>query len=315
MKKVLVVHYSQSGQLSRVAEHFTQPLVDAPDIDVRFEALVPCEPFPFPWPILRFFDAMPECVYLDPPRLMPLTVDDSESFDLVILAYQVWFLSPSLPATAFLKSDSAQRLLRGKPVITLIACRNMWLMAQEEVKNLLSGMGARLVGNVALVDEAGSIWSFLATPIWVLTGRKGPLLGGLVPRAGVAEAEIRACRRFGERILERFRAAAPMDMDLLTNLGAVQVDETLISSEKMGRRGFRIWGKLLRKVGPPGSNRRKPILIAYFIFLLTFILTFVPISMLIQKLLAPRTKMRIAEQKRYFSQPSGSEFADPAQQP
>ena len=41
MKKVLIVHYSQSGQLSRVAEHFTQPLVDAPDIDVRFEALVP----------------------------------------------------------------------------------------------------------------------------------------------------------------------------------------------------------------------------------------------------------------------------------
>jgi len=315
MKKVLVVHYSQSGQLSRVAEHFTQPLVDAPDIDVRFEALVPYEPFPFPWPILRFFDAMPECVYLDPPPLMPLTVDDSESFDLVILAYQVWFLSPSLPTTAFLKSDSAQRLLHGKPVITLIACRNMWLMAQEEVKNLLSGMGARLIGNVALVDEAGSIWSFLATPIWVLTGRKGPLLGGLVPRAGVAEAEIRACSRFGERILERFRAASSMDMDLLKNLGAVQVDEALISSEKMGRRGFRIWGKLLRRVGPPGSNRRKPILIVYFIFLLTFILTFVPISMFIQKLLSPRTKMRVAEQKQYFSQPSGSEFIDPAQRP
>ena len=315
MKKVLVVHYSQSGQLSRVAEHFTQPLVDAPDIDVRFEALVPYEPFPFPWPILRFFDAMPECVYLDPPPLMPLTVDDSESFDLVILAYQVWFLSPSLPTTAFLKSDSAQRLLHGKSVITLIACRNMWLMAQEEVKNLLSGMGARLIGNVALVDEAGSIWSFLATPIWVLTGRKGPLLGGLVPRAGVAEAEIRACSRFGERILERFRAASSMDMDLLKNLGAVQVDETLISSEKMGRRGFRIWGKLLRRVGPPGSNRRKPILIVYFIFLLTFILTFVPISMFIQKLLSPRTKMRVAEQKQYFSQPSGSEFIDPAQRP
>ena len=315
MKKVLVVHYSQSGQLSRVAEHFTQPLVDAPDIDVRFEALVPYEPFPFPWPILRFFDAMPECVYLDPPPLMPLTVDDSESFDLVILAYQVWFLSPSLPTTAFLKSDSAQRLLHGKPVITLIACRNMWLMAQEEVKNLLSGMGARLIGNVALVDEAGSIWSFLATPIWVLTGRKGPLLGGLVPRAGVAEAEIRACSRFGERILERFRAASSMDMDLLKNLGAVQVDEALISSEKMGRRGFRIWGKLLRRVGPPGSNRRKPILIVYFIFLLTFILTFVPISMFIQKLLSLRTKMRVAEQKQYFSQPSGSEFIDPAQRP
>src|SRR2546430_11934581 len=30
-----------------------------------------------------------------------------------------------------LKSESGIRLLRGRPVVTVIACRNMWLIAQE----------------------------------------------------------------------------------------------------------------------------------------------------------------------------------------
>jgi len=314
MKKVLVIHYSQTGQLNRVAERFAQPLVDSPAVEVTFAALQPVAPFPFPWPFLRFIDAFPECVYLDPPPIQPLDIDTSERYDLIVLAYQIWFLSPALPATAFMQSDAARRLLTNTPVVTLIACRNMWLMAQEEMKRMLADAGARLVGNVVLVDAAGSIWSFLATPLWVLTGNKGPLLGGTIPRAGVAEHEIEACDRFGERILDRLRADVPLDGKLLQGLGAVHVDEKLISSERAARRGFRIWGKLIRSVGPPRSNRRKPILVIWFTFLVTFILIFVPISMLLKKLLAPLTARRIAEQKQYFSQPSGIAPADPTKQ-
>jgi len=314
MKKILVIHYSQTGQLDHVAEHFARPLIESPDVVVTFAALQPVKPFPFPWPFLRFLDAFPECVYLDPPPLKPLSIDINESYDLVILAYQVWFLSPALPATAFMQSDAARTLLADTPVITLIACRNMWLMAQEEMKKMLADVDAKLVGNVVLTDEAGSIWSFLATPLWVLTGNKGPRFHGLIPRAGVAQTEIEACGRFGERIVDLLRTGAPIGGNLLTGLGAVHVDEKLISSERTARRAFRAWGKLIRSVGPPGSNRRKPILIIYFSFLVTFILTFLPISMLIKKLLAPMTTERIAEQKRYYSQPSGNVPADPSRE-
>ena len=311
MKKILVIHYSQTGQLDRVAENFTRPLVAAPNIEVTFAALQPVKPFPFPWPFLRFLDAFPECVYLDPPPIKPLSIAADESYDLVILAYQVWFLSPALPATAFMQSDAARRLLANTPVVTLIACRNMWLMAQEEMKKMLANLSAKLVGNVVLTDEAGSIWSFLATPLWVLTGNKGPRLGGLIPRAGAADAEIKACDRFGERILDRLRTDTLIDEQLLSGLGAVHVDEKLIFSEHAAQRGFRIWGKLIRRVGPPGSSRRKPILVIYFLFLVTFILTLVPISMLIRKILAPLAVKRTAEQKHYFSQPSGTAPTEP----
>ena len=306
MKRVLLVQYSQSGQLYNIARQFTAPLEEDDSVELVIETLQPETDYPFPWPFFQFLDTFPESVYLDPPALKPLQVNTDQPFDLIILAYQVWFLSPSLPTTAFLKSDAATKLLKDTPVVTLIGCRNMWLMAQEQVKILLQQKQAKLVGNVALVDEAGSLGSFLATPVWVLSGKKGPHLKGLIPRAGVSAQHIQACRRFGERILAALKSASVIDQQLLQNLGAVDVNEGLISSEKTARRGFLIWGKLLRSLGPQGSWKRKPVLLIYVCFLITFILTFVPLSMLLKRILAPLTRQRIAEQKRYFGQPSGN---------
>lgn len=305
MKKVLVIHYSQSGQLSNVVQHFTQALVDSANISVSFENIVPGVEYPFPWPFFRFLDTFPEAVYLDAPAPLPLRTAEDEEFDLIILAYQVWFLSPSLPITGFLQSPIAAKLLKDTPVITLIACRDMWLMAQEEMKTMLHGLGAKLVGNVALVDEAGSIGSFLATPAWVLSGKRGPRLGGLIPRAGVADTDIVNCQRFGERLVQRLSDDSPLEPDLLCNLNAVRVNETLISSEKTARRAFRLWGKLLRSLGPSGSIKRKPVLLIYVVFLSTMIITVVPLGIIIKKLLTPLTRQRIAQQKAYFGKPSG----------
>ncbi len=306
MKKILVIHYSQSGQLSSVVEHFTQPLVNLPDISVTFENILPQHDYPFPWPFFRFLDTFPESVYLDPPPMQPSSLQGDEDFDLIILAYQVWFLSPSLPTTGFLKSPLAARLLKDKPVITLIACRDMWLMAQEEMKKLLTGLDAHLIGNVALVDEAGSIGSFLATPAWVLSGDKGPHLGGLIPRAGVSDNDIVCCQRFGQRIVDTWARGEPLERDLLQGLNAVRVNETLIASEKTARRAFLLWGKLLRSLGPSGSIKRKPVLLIYVVFLGTMIVTVVPLGIVLKKLLTPLTKKRIAQQKAYFGEPSGS---------
>lgn len=306
MKKILVVHYSQSGQLSDVVDHFTRPLVEAEGIEVTFENVKPKEDYPFPWPFFQFIDTFPESVYLDPPEMQPSCLTGDEDFDLIILAYQVWFLSPSLPITGFMQSPVAAKLLDGKPVVTLIACRNMWLMAQEEMKTMLADVNANLIGNVALVDEAGSIGSFLATPMWVLSGDRGPHWKGLIPRAGVSADEVEACGRFGERIVQRLQSNNPLDECLLQGLNAVTVDETLISSEKTGKRAFRLWGRLFRALGPTGSIQRKPLVAIYTLFLVTLIVTVVPLGIIVKKLLSPLTQERIAQQKAYFGKPSGS---------
>lgn len=306
-KKVLVVHYSSpSGQLSDVMRNLTAPLAESGSIEVRQLVLRCKNPYPFPWPILRFFDTFPEAIYLDPPELEPLDLDQNERFDLVILGYQVWFLSPSLPTTAFLNNPTARMLLKDTPVVTVIACRDMWLMAQERTKELLAACGAHLVGNVALVDEAGSIGSFLATPLWMLTGKRGPLLGGLIPRAGVKPEQITGSRRFGERIAHALSQVQTLNTGLLRGMGAVKVNTHLIATEKAARRSFLAWGKLLRALGKQGAWARQPVVIIYIVFLIALLITVLPISTLFKTLAAPLMRKRIAAQQAYFSQPSGA---------
>lgn len=305
-RKVLVVHYSSpSGQLTEVIGKLTAPLAEAGDIELRQIVLRPKKPYPFPWPILRFFDTFPETIYLDPPELERLDLPPDERYDLVILGYQVWFLSPSGPTAAFLKSPEAKTLFKDTPVVTVIACRDMWLLAQERVKELLSTDGARLVGNVVLVDEAGSVGSFLATPVWMMTGSRGPHLGGLIPRAGVKPEQIQDSRRFGERIVAVLRNGQPLDGSLLRNLGAVRVNTKLIATEKAARRSFLAWGALLRALGPQGSWTRKPVVAFYILFLIALLIVVLPLSALIKTLTAPLMRTRIAAQKAYFGAPSG----------
>lgn len=305
MKKVLVVQYSQTGQLSDVVASICRPLQDAAAIEIVVETLEPEKSFPYPWSFFRFLDIFPECVALDPPAIKPLSSRISNEFDLIILAYQVWFLAPSLPVTAFLKSTSAHQLLRGKPVITVIGCRNMWSQAQETMKQLLSDCGARLLDNVVLTDQGSTLASFVTTPRWLLTGKKGAFLR--FPPAGISQSDIGAACRFGKAI----EAALAQDLEqsdrpLLYGLKAVEADISQIQSEKAGYRSFKIWGKLIRKVGEPGTARRIPVLAVYVVFLILMIITVVPVAMILKKLLVPVMRERHQRVKAQYEAPSGS---------
>ncbi len=305
-KRVLVVHYSQTGQLARAVQSFTAPLRACPGIEVVDAPIVPREPYRFPWRFLDFLDTFPECVYLDPPAIAPVAFDPDERFDLIILAYQVWFLSPSLPMTGFLGSDAA-RVLAGKPVITLIACRNMWLTAEAKMVALLERCGARLIDNVVLVDR-GPPWStFITTPRWLLTGRKDAFWK-IFPEAGVSAADIEGAARFGRALSVALPllSGAPTQ-SLLRGLGAVRVDPRYIASERIGHRSFLLWGRLLRRIGPPGSRPRRAVLVLYAVFLATMIVTVLPLTLAAAWLLRPFLSGRLREAARRLEAPSGSE--------
>lgn len=304
-KRVLLIRYSQTGQLSAVAEQIAAPLKADPGIDLHVETLVPLTPYPYPWPFFRFLDAFPESAHLVPPPLQPLSLTGDEHFDLVILPYQVWFLAPSLPFTAFLKHPVGRRLLAGKPVVTVIACRNMWLTAQEKMKALLHDAGARLIDNVVLTDPSPTLATFITTPRWLLTGRKAGFWG--LPAAGLDDTQIRGSRRFGLALrdaLHTHREQGPGP--LLDGLGAVAVDPTLYFSERAGTRGFYIWGKLIRLAGGPGRWQRRPLLTLYVAVLITLIATLVPISLAVQALLRPFMQSWLSRIRDRFEQPSGS---------
>lgn len=305
IKKVLVIQYSQSGQLTTLTEQIVAPLRADPRIAVQVQTLVPQKPFPFPWSFFKFLDAFPESAHLRPAALEPLSLAGDEDFDLIVLPYQVWFLAPSQPVTAFLKHPVVQRVLRGKPVVTVIACRNMWLSAHDKLKALLADAGARLIDNVVLIDPGPTLATFITTPRWVLTGNKGGFWG--MPPAGLNDAQIKGSRRFGlalrDGLLEnREKGAAP----LLAGLGAVEVDPKLYISERAGTRSFFVWGKLIMAVGRPRALQRIPFLVLYVTFLIVMIITVVPTSLALQTLLRPFMGQWLSKIKAQYEQPSGS---------
>lgn len=303
-KRVLVVYYSQTGQLEKVLTTMLAPLFQSDEVQIDTVRLESSEDFSFPWPFWRFFDAFPETVYLDVPRNRPLNIAEAESYDLVILGYQPWFLSPSMPMSAFLLSDEAKTVLKEKPVMTVIGCRNMWIEAQKTMMSLIDRCGGRLIDNVVLKDQSGPFESFITTPRWMLTGKKDSFMG--LSRAGISPEDIDNAQRFGKRILEVFREDRfDGENPMLTRLGAVVVDERFIASEKIAKRSFRIWGALIRLFGSRGSWQRLPVLGVYILFLITLILTVVPFNMMIQSVIRRLFKGKIYKIVKTLEAPSG----------
>lgn len=305
VKRVLVLRYSQSGQLDRVTDQVVAPLRADPSIALHEEVLRPLAPFPFPWPFLRFFDAFPESAHMKPQPLAPLSLTGDEDFDLVILPYQVWFLAPSQPVTAFLKHPVAARLLAGKPVVTVIACRNMWLLAHEKLKGMLGDVGARLIDNVVLTDPGPTLATFFTTPAWLIWGRKRGFWG--MPDAGLSSEQIRGTARFGRALRDALHQGLERGTQpLLAGLGAVRADAKLLVSEKAGTRSFYLWGKLIMAAGAPGAWQRKPLLLLYVVFLIALIVTVVPVSLTLQALLRPLFRGWLTKMTAQFECPSGS---------
>lgn len=305
MKHVLVINYSQTGQLADITAQVIAPLRAAGHA-VHLETLVPETPFPWPWPIIDFVDAFPECVQLDAPPLKPLSIAANTPFDLVILTYQVWYLAPALPMTAFLKSPAGKQLINGKPVITLVACRNMWLSAQDTMKQLIAEAGGQLRDHLVFTDQGHPLATFITTPRWVLTGRRDAWLG--LPPAGVAPEEIRQASRFGRALSDALdHDGEQSGAAMLTGLRAAIVNPRLALSERAAHRAFKVWSRLIRAFGKRGQWRRRPMLLIFALYLITLVLTVVPLSLLVQWLLSPLLKPRLERLKTELEQPSGSQ--------
>jgi hypothetical protein len=304
-KKILLISYSQSGQLSELTSSVISPLLSDRNIEIIHKNIKPIAPYPYPWGFVEFMDAFPESVLLKPCKIQEIPKDDN-NYDLVIIAYQVWFLAPSIPITAFMKSSYAKEKLKNTPVITLIGCRNMWTMAQSKMQLMIDELDAKLIDNIVLIDQGSSLATFITTPRWMLTGKKNAFWG--FPEAGILPQDIKDSSRFGEAILQGLKNDKEKKYQpLCSGLGAVNVDIKLIKSEQIATKSFTIWGKLISAVGKPGSFWRKPLVMLYLVFLVLIILTIVPISMIIQIISRKLNKEKMLKIKEELELPSRSD--------
>ncbi|PLZ07629.1 hypothetical protein [Fischerella thermalis] len=303
MKRVLVVYYSQSGDVTRAVESFTKFLQTA-EIELTWECIKPKDNYPFPWSLYKFFDVFPECVNGEPPEIYPPKFGNDEKFDLIILAYQVWFLAPSLPIQGFLKSKYA-KVLENTKVITLVVCRNMWHSASETMKKMIAEVGGIHIDNVVLTHQGPPLATFITTPRLLLTGKKNRFLG-VLPAAGVRDEDIYALSRFGKRIANNLAALSDSSRQpMLQGLGAVEVNQRYVIPEFIGRLVYRPWAKIARFFGKQGSWSRIPIVCIFAVQLIFAIPIVLIVSTVVQLLFAPLIHKKIASYVELLKSPSG----------
>ncbi|MBU2951253.1 dialkylresorcinol condensing enzyme DarA [Tamlana agarivorans] len=258
MKNILVIHYSQSGQLTEILQNIVAPLKEDSSIQIDFHNIKMVEDFPFPWTKEKFMGVFPESFLQEPAKIHPVSHEIlDKNYDLIILGYQVWYLTPSIPINSFLKSTDAKKLLANTPVVTISGSRNMWIMAQEKMKRQLKTLQAHLVGNIALVDRHINHISVITIVQWMMSGKKEKYLK-VFPKPGVSQKDIDEATKFGKVILNHISSNDYGDLqENLLKKGAVKIKPFLIITDKRGNAIFSKWAKFLKSKGEINDDKRK----------------------------------------------------------
>ena len=297
MKNVLVIYYSQSGQLESIARNIAKPLLNSEENNVVFHEIQLEKPFPFPWNKEAFFDAFPESFLQIPTALKPVSAEILKTkFDLILLHYQVWYLSPSIPINSFLKSPEAKILFNNTPVVTISGSRNMWVMAQEKIKVLLKNNNAQLKGNVALVDRVGNLISVITIVEWMFSGIKKKYLG-IFPLPGVSEKDIFESSKFGEIIHKNLQNNNfdQLQTQLLEN-NAVKISSYLVKVDKTANKIFNKWSNIINNK----KQSRKTLLKIFNIYLWLAIWLISPIVYILHIFSYPFFINKIRREKAYY---------------
>ncbi|MBK5212170.1 MAG: dialkylresorcinol condensing enzyme DarA [Flavobacteriaceae bacterium] len=298
MKEVLIIYYSQTGQLTDILKNIAST-ISCEEINISYCEIIPKRKFPFPWKQEEFYGAFPETFLQIPTSLEAIPSEIlQKKYDLVLLGYTTWFLTPSVPINSFLKSEEAKILLANTPVVTVSASRNMWIMAQEKVKKLLVANKAKLVGNIALVDKNMNHISVITIVHWLMGGKKTRMLG-IFPKPGVSDEDIKAASRFGTTIKEALlqNEYSNLQQNLL-DIGAVKVDPSLIATDIRGNMVFTKWANhLIKKEG----EERKKWLVFFKYYLLFAIWLIAPIVFIVFLLTYIPMYRKIQREKTYYS--------------
>ena len=292
-----VVYFTQTGQLKDLVDKVTSVFPSNYEID--YLRIVPERKFPFPWNTWKFFDVMPECVLEEGMEVDVEGIKTGKRYDLLIIAYQPWFLSPSLPMTSFMQSEFASSLINGTRVLTIIGARNMWLNAQEKIKKHILRLGGHLVGNIAFVDSSPNLVSTLTVIRWAFKGQKGA--SKWLPEAGIQQNEINRAPGFGTAIIKAIEGDQWDDLqDRLVTLGAVELKPGLILLEETGIKQFKIWARKIKKKGGLESPERKPIVLLFKNILITGIFVLSPFKGLVSKIQTMLKRKRLENDLIYF---------------
>lgn len=295
LKKILVINYSQSGQLNKILQNF---LTSFKPFDIDSINIKPAQQFPFPWSTETFFEVMPACVLEENTELEPISFK-YEKYDLIIIGYQPWFLSPSLPTTALFNLPEFKKIINNTPITTIIGSRNMWLNSQESIVKWVNEAGGKMVANIPLSDRVQNHISAITILHWMLTGKKNKKWGFL-PLPGISQKDISGVKKYSKPIIRSLenKDFKETQKDILA-LGGISIKPSILLIESRAKKFFKIWSKLIKQKGVTPKKRKLWVsLFKWYLIIALFIIS--PPIIIIYTILSPLLYSSIRKKQHHY---------------
>ncbi|MEZ4929400.1 MAG: hypothetical protein R2777_05250 [Chitinophagales bacterium] len=216
----------------------------------------------------------------------------NQDYDLIILAYQVWYLTPSIPINSFLKSEEAKQLFNGKKVLTLSEAE-IHGQGSEKIHTILSDYKAEIVGNITLTDKNINHVSVLTILHWMFTGKTRYLgfFQNLVPQQDDIDTSV----KFGDIILPHIQNRTTKYAEELAKAGAVNINHFLIFTDVRANKLFGLWANWIYKI-----LKDHFLLRLFSIYLWIGIWVLMPIAFLLYALTYPLFFLKRKKELNYY---------------
>lgn len=166
---VLFVYYSYTQQTKTIVDAMAEEFRGR-DVDVTLAAVELTDPryaarfqeFPMPHPYREVFGMLPAEMRRKPAQINIPTVVTQREYDLVCIGAPTWWLSTDIPIRSFLVSDTATKVLSGKPFAVAVCCRRYWKHNLKTVRRLGTAAGGSFADGLHFRYLGGQIRSLLS---------------------------------------------------------------------------------------------------------------------------------------------------------
>jgi len=208
---VLFVYYTYTQQTLRLVEAMADVLRGL-GCDVNLGPIEFIDPryadrfnqFPMPHPFREVVGMIPAELRRRPAEIRIPDVVTDRDYDLVCIGSPTWWLSTNVPIRSFLESETAGRVLNGKPFAAAVACRRYWRHNLKTVRRLGTDRGGNFVDGIHFRYQGGQVRSLLALLSYLGSGEyRERYLGVRIPPTNLRDYHLEQARAFAGRLADR----------------------------------------------------------------------------------------------------------------
>ena len=213
---VLFVYFTYTQQTLKVVGAMAEVLRDR-GCDVHLVAIGFTDPryagrfkeFPMPHPFRELVGMIPAESPRRPAKIdIPGVVTEGE-YDLVVIGSPTWWLSTDAPVRSFLESDTASRVLKGKPFAAAVCCHRYWKHNLQTVRRLGTKHGGVFADGVHFRYQGGQVRSLLSLLSYLGSGEyRERYLGIKIPPTNLQEHHLTEARKFADGLASSLLVSA-----------------------------------------------------------------------------------------------------------